>query len=59
MGASVRCCGFAARSYHYTTGGLRREYRGHRLEEMFESDGIEVVLAGLRGGTIRFPWPEA
>jgi stringent starvation protein A len=49
----------AAASDHYTTGGRRREYRDHRLEWMVKSGGIEVVLAGLRDGTIRFPWPEA
>jgi stringent starvation protein A len=34
-----------------------REYRDHRLEWMIKSGGIEVVLAGLRDGTIRFSWP--
>ena len=43
----------------YTTGGRRREYRDHRLEWMIKSGGIEVVLAGLRDGNIRFPWPDA
>ncbi|MGF3024416.1 glutathione S-transferase family protein [Methylobacterium aquaticum] len=43
----------------YTTGGRRREYRDHRLEWMVKSGGVEVVLAGLRTGTIRFPWPDA
>lgn len=43
----------------YTTGGRRREYRDHRLEWMIKSGGIEVVLAGLRDGNIRFPWPGA
>ncbi|MGU3539161.1 glutathione S-transferase family protein [Methylobacterium sp. A54F] len=42
---------------HYTTGGRRREYRDHRLEWMVKSGGVEVVLAGLRERTIRFPWP--
>ncbi len=41
----------------YTTGGRRREYRDHRLEWMVKSGGIEVVLAGLRDGNVRFPWP--
>lgn len=48
----------AAASDHYTTGGRRREYRDHRLEWMVKSGGIDVVLAGLRDGNIRFPWPE-
>lgn len=43
----------------YTTGGRRREYRDHRLEWMIKSGGVEVVLAGLRDDTIRFPWPDA
>ncbi|GJD79474.1 glutathione S-transferase family protein [Methylobacterium gregans] len=47
----------AAASEHYTTGGRRREYRDHRLEWMVRSGGVEVVLAGLRDGNIRFSWP--
>ena len=49
----------AAASELYTPGGRRREYRDHRLEWMVKSGGIEVVLAGLRDGNIRFPWPDA
>ncbi|ACL57730.1 glutathione S-transferase family protein [Methylobacterium nodulans] len=49
----------AASADLYTTGGRRREYRDHRLEWMVKSGGIEVVLAGLRAGNIRFPWPGA
>ncbi len=48
----------AGASELYTTGGRRREYRDHRLEWMVKSGGIEVVLAGLRDGNIRFPWPD-
>lgn len=44
-------------SEHYTTGGRRREYRDHRLEWMMRSGGLDVVLAGLRDGNIRFSWP--
>ena len=47
----------AAAADLYTTGGRRREYRDHRLEWMVKSGGIEVVLAGLHDGNIRFPWP--
>jgi RNA polymerase-associated protein len=36
-----------------------REYRDYRLEWMIRSGGMEVVLAGLRAGTIRFSWPHA
>jgi stringent starvation protein A len=42
----------------YTSGERRREYRDHRLEWMVKSGGIDVVLAGLRDNTIRFPWPD-
>ena len=42
----------------FKTGGKIREYRDHRLEWMIKSGGIEVVLAGLRDGNIRFPWPD-
>ena len=41
----------------FKTGGKVREYRDHRLEWMIKSGGIDVVLAGLRDGNIRFPWP--
>ena len=41
----------------FKTGGKVQEYRDHRLEWMINSGGIEVVLAGLRDGNIRFPWP--
>jgi hypothetical protein len=40
-------------------GEHRRENRDHRLGWMVRSGGIEVVLAGLRDRTSRFPWPEA
>ena len=43
----------------YAKGERRREYRDQRLEWMIKSGGIEVVLAGLRDGNIRFPWPDA
>lgn len=46
-----------AASAHYTSGGRRREYRDHRLEWMIKSGGLEVVLAGLSDGNIRFSWP--
>lgn len=31
-----------------------RQYRDHRLEWMMKSGGVEIVLEGLRRGTIRF-----
>ena len=42
----------------FKSGQKVREYRDHRLEWMIKSGGIEVVLAGLRDGSIRFPWPD-
>ena len=47
----------AAAADHYRTGGRRRGYRDHRLEWMVRSGGAEVVLAGIREGTVRFSWP--
>lgn len=41
----------------FTKGDKLREYRDHRLDWMIRSGGIAVVLAGLRDGNIRFPWP--
>ena len=41
----------------YRGTGAKREYRDHRLEWMIKSGGVEVVLAGLRDGNIRFTWP--
>jgi hypothetical protein len=33
---------------------LQRQYRDHRLEWMMKSGGVEIVLAGLANGTIKF-----
>lgn len=41
----------------FKSGAKVRQYRDHRLEWMIKSGGIEVVLQGLRDGTIRFTWP--
>ena len=41
----------------FKSGQKTREYRDHRLEWMIKSGGIDIVLAGLRDGSIRFPWP--
>jgi glutathione S-transferase/RNA polymerase-associated protein len=38
-------------------GLFKRQYRDHRLEWMMKSGGAEVVLAGMRDGTIRFTGP--
>ncbi|MHB8382454.1 MAG: glutathione S-transferase family protein [Candidatus Binataceae bacterium] len=36
------------------SGAFKRQYRDHRLEWMMRSGGVEVVLEGLKKGTIRF-----
>lgn len=36
------------------SGQFKRQYRDHRLEWMMRSGGVEVVLDGLKKGTIRF-----
>ena len=36
------------------SGQFKRQYRDHRLEWMMRSGGVEVVLEGLKKGTIRF-----
>jgi glutathione S-transferase/RNA polymerase-associated protein len=36
------------------SGVFKRQYRDHRLEWMMRVGGAEVVLEGLRKGTIRF-----
>ncbi len=46
-------------AHAYVGGTRRREYRDHRLEWMIKSGGIDVVLAGIRDGNIRFAWPDA
>ncbi len=42
----------------FATGERLREYRDHRLEWMVKSGGLDIVQAGLRDRTIRFPWPD-
>jgi hypothetical protein len=36
------------------SGAFKRQYRDHRLEWMMRVGGIEVVLEGIKKGTIRF-----
>jgi glutathione S-transferase len=36
------------------SGQFKRQYRDHRLEWMVRSGGVEVVIEGMRKGTIRF-----
>jgi RNA polymerase-associated protein len=42
----------------FAKGGLKREYRDHRLDWMLRSGGLDVVVAGLRDQTIRLSWPD-
>lgn len=42
----------------YLSGERVRQYRDHRLEWMIKSGGIDIVLAGLKKGNIRFSWPD-
>jgi glutathione S-transferase/RNA polymerase-associated protein len=35
-------------------GLFKREYRDHRLEWMMRSGGAEIVLDGMKNGSIRF-----
>ncbi len=36
------------------SGAFKRQYRDHRLEWMIRSGGVDVVVEGMRAGTIRF-----
>jgi glutathione S-transferase/RNA polymerase-associated protein len=36
------------------SGAFKRQYRDHRLEWMMRVGGVDVVLEGLKKGTIRF-----
>ena len=43
----------------FRSGAKVRQYRDYRLEWMIKSGGIDIVLEGLRNGSIRFSWPHA
>ena len=45
---------FDALAEMLASGQFKRQYRDHRLEWMIRSGGIEVVIEGMRKGTIRF-----
>ena len=45
---------FDALSEMLASGQFKRQYRDHRLEWMIRSGGVEVVIEGMRTGTIRF-----
>src|SRR5262249_47262092 len=36
------------------SGAFKRQYRDHRLEWMIRSGGVEVVIEGMKKGTLRF-----
>jgi len=38
-------------------GLFKRQYRDHRLEWMMKTGGADIVLEGLKSGTIRFTGP--
>ncbi len=42
----------------FAKGGLKREYRDHRLDWMLRSGGLDVVVSGMRDETIRLSWPD-
>ncbi|HLK12482.1 MAG TPA: glutathione S-transferase family protein [Candidatus Binatia bacterium] len=52
--AAESMAGFEMLPQLVASGQFKREYRDHRLEWMLRSGGAEVVLEGMRRGTIRF-----
>lgn len=46
--------GLEAARQAVAAGIFKRQYRDHRLEWMMRSGGIDIVLDGIRTGTIRF-----
>lgn len=55
LAASAAFAGnFDALSEMLASGQFKRQYRDHRLEWMIRSGGLEVVIEGMRAGTIRF-----
>jgi glutathione S-transferase len=45
---------FMNRPKEIAEGKARREYRDHRLDWMLRSGGLDIVVDGIRNGTIRF-----
>lgn len=45
---------FMNRPKDIATGRARREYRDHRLDWIMRSGGVDIVLDGIKNGTIRF-----
>jgi glutathione S-transferase/RNA polymerase-associated protein len=52
--AAESMAGFEMLPQLVASGQFKREYRDHRLEWMLRSGGTEIVLEGMRQGTIRF-----
>jgi glutathione S-transferase/RNA polymerase-associated protein len=52
--AAESMAGFEMLPQLVASGQFKREYRDHRLEWMLRSGGTEIVLEGMRRGTIRF-----
>ena len=52
--ATASLAGFEMLPQLVESGQFKREYRDHRLEWMLRSGGTEIVLDGMRRGTIRF-----
>jgi glutathione S-transferase len=45
---------FMNRPQEIADGKARRQYRDHRLDWMLRSGGLDIVLDGIKNGTIRF-----
>jgi glutathione S-transferase/RNA polymerase-associated protein len=52
--AETSFAGFEMLPQLIESGEFKREYRDHRVEWMLRSGGTEIVLDGMRRGTIRF-----
>lgn len=52
--AAQSMVGFEMLPQLVASGQFRREYRDHRLEWMLRSGGLDIVLAGMQQGNIRF-----
>jgi glutathione S-transferase len=44
------------RPQQIASGQARRQYRDHRVDWMLRSGGVEIVLAGMQAGNIRFSY---
>jgi glutathione S-transferase len=51
--AQASMTGFEMLPQLVQSGQFKREYRDHRLEWMLRSGGVDIVLDGMRNGTIR------